>query len=123
VVGNIKDSGLVGPITLPGGATISTSSQIDGPNGATAERFTIVNGEYKVTAALRTPSGATPYLDTNFEELTNNAADNATGRDELVPGRTTASGQPLRMGIDDLLRLEPEPTPFWPPNSGFESFN
>jgi hypothetical protein len=107
LVGNIKDSGLVAPITLPGGAIISTSRQIDGPNGQMAERFTIVNGEYKVTSALRTPSGATPYLDTNFEELNSSAADNATGRDELVPGRTGANGQPLRMGIDDLLRIEP----------------
>jgi hypothetical protein len=105
--GNIKDPGFVGPITLPGGGVVSTSTQIDGPNGQTAERFTIRTGEYTVTAALREPSGATPYLDINFEEMTATAANNATGRDEVVSG-VTENGQPVRLGIDDLLRIEPD---------------
>lgn len=109
VVGNINDAGFVGPITLPSGAVIGTSTQIDGPNGKTAERFFFKNGEYQITAALRSPAGANSYLDLNFEELTSTAADNATGTKYTVPGVTDpVTGQPLKLSMADLLRLEPE---------------
>ncbi|MBY0402445.1 MAG: hypothetical protein K2X66_00975 [Cyanobacteria bacterium] len=107
-VGNINDPGLIAPITLPSGAVIGTRQEIDGANGVTAERFFFQNGEYKITAANRKPTGANSYLDLNFEELTANAADNATGRKETVTGVTDpATGKPLQLGIPDLLRLEP----------------
>lgn len=113
VVGNINDPGFTGPITLPSGAVIGTSSHIDGPNGEMAERFFFKNGEYQITAAVRTPSGAHPYLDLNFEELVNTAADNATGTRYAVSGVIDpATGQPLMLSMADLLRLEPN-VPFF----------
>jgi hypothetical protein len=101
-IGNVNSSGLIAPVTLANGATVGTSMQIDGPNGQQAERIVITNGEYKVTAALRSPHpDSASYFDMNFEELTNDAADNATGHRVAVPG----TGQSF--GIPDLLRIEP----------------
>jgi hypothetical protein len=100
--GNINDTGMIAPITLASGLTISTAQEIDGANGAKAERFVITNGEYKMTAATRKPhADSTPYLDMNFEELEPDAADNATGYQTTIPGIGN------RFGIVDLLRLEP----------------
>ena len=102
VVANLNDAGNLAPIQLANGMTVSTSQQIDGANGQMAKRFVISNGEYKITAAARKPDGVTtPYLDMNFEELTPDAADNATGYQTSVPGMT---GQ---FGLADLLRIEP----------------
>ncbi len=102
VRGNIKSSGLIAPIQLANGVTVSTSLQIDGANGQMAERFVIQNGEYKITAALRSPSAdSQSYFDMNFEELVATAADNATGYRTSVPGLTS------QFGIVDLLKLEP----------------
>ena len=100
--GNLNDTGLIAPITLANGLTVSTSQEVDGANGQKAERFVISNGDYKITAAPRKPHAeSTPYLDMNFEELKAEAADNATGYKTSVPGLTT------QFGIADLLRLEP----------------
>jgi hypothetical protein len=100
--GNINNNGLIAPIKLDNGMTVSTAQEIDGPNGETAERFVISNGEYKITAAVRKPhADANGYLDMNFEERTANAADNATGYQASVAGLTD------KFGIADLLRLEP----------------
>lgn len=101
--GNLNDDGLIAPIKLSNGMTVSTSQEVDGANGQKAERFVIANGDYKVTAAPRKPHAeSTPYLDMNFEELKADAADNATGYKASVPGFTT------QFGIADLLRLEPD---------------
>lgn len=100
--GNIRDAGFIAPITLPSGLKVSTENAIDGANGATAERFVIQNGEYRITAAVRSPHpDSRSYLDMNFEELVADAADNATGYRVNVPGQTQ------QFGIADLLRLEP----------------
>jgi hypothetical protein len=100
--GNINDAGLISPIQLANGMTVSTAQEIDNAQGGTAERFVISNGEYKVTAAARKPHpDSAAYLDMNFQELTANAADNATGY------RTTVPGLNQQFGIVDLLRLEP----------------
>lgn len=100
--GNLNSSGFIAPITLSNGLKVSTESAIDGANGQTAERFVIQNGEYKITAAVRSPHpDSKPYLDMNFEELVANAADNATGFQASVAGQTQ------QFGIADLLRLEP----------------
>jgi hypothetical protein len=100
--GNINSPGEISAIQLPGGLTVSTGQAIDGANGQQAERFIISNGEYKITAAVRNPHPeSTPYLDMNFEELTPNSADNATGYQASIPGMAN------KFGIADLLRLEP----------------
>lgn len=99
--GNINDAGDIAAIQLASGLTVSTSQQVDGANGETAERFVITNGEYKITAAARNPHPeANPYLDMNFEELTDTAADNAIGYQASIAG-TSAN-----VGIADLLRIE-----------------
>lgn len=101
--GKIGDNGFIAPITLANGLTVSTENAIDGANGETAERFVIRNGEYKITAAARHPHpDSAGYLDMNFEELTANAADNATGF------QTNVAGMARKFGIADLLRLEPD---------------
>ncbi len=101
--GNIKDGGFIAPITLANGSVVSTSNEIDGAGGVRAERFVISNGEYKITAALRSPHpDSKNFLDMNFEELVNNAADNASGYQTSVPGLTG------KFGIVDLLKLEPQ---------------
>lgn len=100
--GNINSSGFIAPITLSNGLKVSTENAIDGANGQMAERFVIQNGEYKITAAVRSPHpDSKSYLDMNFEELVANAADNATGFQASVAGQTQ------QFGIADLLRLEP----------------
>ena len=100
--GNINDANGIPNLTLPGGVTVKADQEIDGANGQLGQRFVIANGEYKITAAVRKPDpNSNGYLDMNFEELTNNAADNATGYQAAVPGQTKA------FGIPDLLRLEP----------------
>lgn len=100
--GNIKDGGFIAPITLANGSVVSTGNEIDGAGGVRAERFVISNGEYKITAALRSPHpDSSNFLDMNFEELVNNAADNASGYQTSVPGLTD------KFGIVDLLKLEP----------------
>jgi hypothetical protein len=100
--GNINDDGLIAPIQLPSGLAVSTNPEIDDANGDKTERFVISNGEYKITAAARKPHpDANGYLDMNFEELTPDAADNATGYQTGVPGLNQS------FGIADLLRLEP----------------
>lgn len=101
--GKIGDKGFIAPIKLANGLTVSTENAIDGANGKTAERFVIRNGEYKITAAARNPHpDSAAYLDMNFEELTANAADNATGFQANVAGLAR------KFGIADLLRLEPD---------------
>ena len=66
------------------------------------ERIIIRNGEYEVTAALRSPHpDSENYFDMNFEELTEDAADNATGYQTAVAGQTNP------FGIVDLLQIEP----------------
>ncbi len=100
--GNVNDSGLIAPIQLAGGVVISTSLEIDGPNGEKKERFVIQNGEYKLTAAIRSPHpDSANYLDLNFEELLEDAADNATGY------KVNVSGLNKQFGIAELLKLEP----------------
>ncbi|MGZ8901393.1 MAG: hypothetical protein ACXW3Z_14985, partial [Limisphaerales bacterium] len=102
VKGNIKSTGLIAPITLASGAVISTANEIDGAGGVRAERFVISNGDYKITAALRSPhADSNNFFDMNFEELKTNAADNASGYRTSVPGLTN------QFGIVDLLKLEP----------------
>lgn len=98
--GNINDTGFIGTITLANGATVSTANRVDDANGNQKERFIIRNGEYEVTAAVRSPHpDSKKYLDMNFEELTNNAATNATGYQTNVAGFGN-------IGIVDLLKLE-----------------
>ena len=102
VRGNIKDNGLISPIALGNGLTLSTSMEVDDAAGNRSERFVITNGEYKFTAALRSPhENSQNYFDLNAEELTANAADNATGFQANVPGLNKL------MGLADLLRIEP----------------
>ncbi len=106
VRGNISDEGTIAEIQLTNGSVL-TSEEIDGPNGVTAERFAIITNEYKVTAAVRSPEGAGSYLDMNFEEITNDAANNATGHRSDVPGlNNPVTGTQLQLGIADLLSLE-----------------
>lgn len=100
--GNINDAGLIAPIKV-GNLTVSTSQEIDGAGGVKAERFVIDNGEYKITAAARKPhADSNGYLDMNFEELVDNAADNASGYQASIAGLTQ------KWGIVDLLKLEPD---------------
>ena len=108
-LGNIKETGFILSQPLKNGGIVATSVQIDNEAGEKAERFTFENCEYRITAALRTPEGASAYLDINFEELTGDAADNATGHQETLTGLThPKTEEPLKMGIADLLRLEPK---------------
>ncbi|MEB3286190.1 MAG: hypothetical protein VKJ04_01670 [Vampirovibrionales bacterium] len=91
-----------GTQTLANGATFGISSEIDNASGGTANRFSFQNGEYKMTAALRSPHpDSQNYFDMNFEEIMADAADNATGHQTSVPGQSSP------FGIADLLRIEP----------------
>jgi len=99
--GNINDNGFIAPITLATGATIQTANRVDDANGNQKERFVLNNGEYEVTAALRSPdANSAKYYDMNFAETTAHAADNAVGYQTNVTGIGP-------IGIADLLRLEP----------------
>ncbi|MBY0449802.1 MAG: hypothetical protein K2X01_04165 [Cyanobacteria bacterium] len=106
VKGNINNDGLIADIQLSNGAVVKTSQEIDGADGKKAERFVIQNGEYKITAAVRKPTGANAYLDLNFEETTNHSAENATGTKFTVPGlKNPVTGKPLEISLPQLLSL------------------
>lgn len=93
---NLDMDGLVSPVDLGNGASISTAMKIDDAEGNQAERIVVRNGEYEVTLALRQPHpDSANYFDMNFEELTANAAANATGL-------KASNG----FGIAELLNLE-----------------
>lgn len=95
LVGNVNTSPN-GMIDIDGETKVGFSQEIDNTAGDKAKRVVVSNNEYKVTAALRKPTGANAYFDMNFEELTNNASDNATGY-------TNTNG----VGIATLLKMEP----------------
>jgi hypothetical protein len=114
--GNIS-SGSIAPITLKDGATVGVDSEIDSTsaNGTPvmAPRLYYEDGDFKMTAALRQPSGATPYLDLNFQEETPGAAANATGYEQTDTGVTDpTTGKTLQVSIPELLSMN-ENTPLF----------
>ncbi len=90
--GNINDG--IAKQTISHGVTIETAVR----DGET--KLIVNNGEYEVALAMRSPHpDSSNYFDINFEELTADAADNATGHDVQIGDLGT-------FGIDELLGLE-----------------
>ncbi len=90
--GNINDG--IAKQTISHGVTIETAVR----DGET--KLIVNNGEYEVALAMRSPHpDSSNYFDINFEELTADAADNATGHDVQI-------GDLGAFGIDELLGLE-----------------
>lgn len=111
---NLNDG--ISELDLGDGIFVNVEEVIDGPNGETANRIIVKNNEHSTSFALRDPGNDLPqYLDMGFAELTKDAANNATGYQAELDNLTNpVTGNPLKLGIADLLKMESDnPLLFW----------